>query len=87
MLVYGSKQCPDTVTCLTALHAAGTPSVFRDPAELSALKEFLKYRDTLDDSSVCRYYLLYGGGGCVGITGLCRCAEDSACLEYPTLIF
>ena len=47
MLVYGSKQCPDTVTCLTALHAAGTPYEFRDLAELSALKEFLKYRDTL----------------------------------------
>ncbi len=47
MLVYGSKQCPDTVACLSALHAAGTPYEFRDLAELSALKEFLKYRDTL----------------------------------------
>ena len=35
------------MTCLTALHAAGTPYEFRDLAELSALKEFLKYRDTL----------------------------------------
>ena len=47
MLVYGSKQCPDTVACLAALHAAGTPYEFRNLAELSALKEFLKYRDTL----------------------------------------
>ena len=47
MLVYGSKQCPDTVACLSALHAAGTPYEFRDLAALSALKEFLKYRDTL----------------------------------------
>ncbi len=47
MIVYGSKQCPDTTACLSALRAAGTPHEFRDIADLSALKEFLKYRDTL----------------------------------------
>ena len=38
---------PGQGACLSALHAAGTPYEFRDLAELSALKEFLKYRDTL----------------------------------------
>ena len=47
MIVYGSKQCPDTMACLSALSTAGTPHEFRDIADLSALKEFLKYRDTL----------------------------------------
>ena len=47
MIVYGSKQGPDTMACLSALSAAGTPHEFRDIADLSALKEFQKYRDTL----------------------------------------
>lgn len=47
MLVYGSKQCPDTMACLSALSRTGTPHEFRDIADLSVLKEFLKYRDTL----------------------------------------
>ncbi len=47
MIVYGSKQCPDTMACLSALCAAGMPHEFRDIADLPALKEFLKYRDTV----------------------------------------
>ena len=47
MIVYGSKQCPDTMACLSALSAAGIPHEFRDIADLAALKEFLRYRDTL----------------------------------------
>ena len=46
MIVYGSKQCPDTMACLSALSKAGIAHEFRDIADLSALKEFLKYRDT-----------------------------------------
>ena len=47
MIVYGSKQCPDTQECLAALTKTGTPHEFRDIAELPVLKEFLQYRDTL----------------------------------------
>lgn len=45
MIVYGSKQCPDTMECLASLTKAGTPYEFRDIAELAFLKEFLRYRD------------------------------------------
>ena len=47
MVIYGSKQCPDTMACLSALSKSGTPHEFRDIADLSVLKEFLKYRDTI----------------------------------------
>ena len=47
MIVYGSKQCPDTVTCLSFLRENGTPHEFRNIADLSSLKEFLQYRDTV----------------------------------------
>ncbi len=47
MLVYGSKQCPDTMECLSCLAGAGTPHEFRDISDLPVLKEFLRYRDTL----------------------------------------
>lgn len=48
MIIYGSRQCPDTMACLSSLTQAGTPFEFRDLADLPALKEFLRYRDTLD---------------------------------------
>ena len=47
MIVFGSKQCPDTMECLASLTQAGISYEFRDIAELSSLKEFLKYRDTV----------------------------------------
>lgn len=47
MIVYGSKQCPDTRECLSALSTAGMTYEFRDIADLPVLKEFLKYRDTI----------------------------------------
>lgn len=46
MIVYGSKQCPDTMACLESLEKDGTPFEFRDLADLAMLKEFLHYRDT-----------------------------------------
>ena len=46
MIVYGSKQCPDTMACLESLKKGGTPFEFRDLADLAMLKEFLHYRDT-----------------------------------------
>ena len=45
MIVYGTKQCPDTTVCLESLEKAGTPYEFRDISDLSMLKEFLSYRD------------------------------------------
>ena len=45
MIIYGSKDCPDTMACRAALDAAGTAYDFRDIGELPVLKEFLKYRD------------------------------------------
>ena len=30
MIVYGSKQCPDTMACLAELSTAGTPYEFRN---------------------------------------------------------
>ena len=47
MIVYGSKQCSETLACLRALRESGTPHEFRDIADLMALKEFLHYRDSL----------------------------------------
>ena len=47
MIIYGSKQCPDTMECLSTLSNAGTPHEFRDIADLAMLKEFLHYRDTV----------------------------------------
>ena len=47
MVVYGSKQCPDTMECLSYLAKSEIPHEFRDIADLLVLKEFLKYRDTL----------------------------------------
>ncbi|MBO7728979.1 MAG: glutaredoxin [Oscillospiraceae bacterium] len=47
MIIFGSKQCPDTMECLSSLSKAGTPYEFKDIADLPALKEFLKYRDTV----------------------------------------
>ena len=47
MTVYGSKQGPDTMECLSYLSKAGTSYEFKDIADLPALKEFLKYRDTV----------------------------------------
>ena len=46
MIVYGSKQCPDTMAYLESLEKDGTPFEFRDLADLAMLKEFLHYRDT-----------------------------------------
>ena len=71
MIVYGSKQCPDTMACLSALSAAGTPHEFRDLADLSALKEFLTYRDTLS------LFDRVKENGDVGIPFLVR--EDGTC--------
>lgn len=47
MIVYGSRQCPDTMACLASLTESGTPHTFRDIADLAALKEFLQYRDSV----------------------------------------
>ena len=46
MIIYGSKQCPDTVECLAALDARGVAYDFRDIGNLPILKEFLGYRDS-----------------------------------------
>ena len=48
MIIYGSKDCPDTMACLAALDAQGTAYDFRDIGELPVLKEFLHYRDSED---------------------------------------
>lgn len=45
MIIYGTKQCPDTVACLAALDAKGCAYDFRNIEELPVLKEFLQYRD------------------------------------------
>ena len=45
MIIYGTKQCPDTVACLAALDAKGCAYDFRNIEGLPALKEFLQYRD------------------------------------------
>ena len=45
MIVYGTRQCPDTVACLNELELSGRPFEFRDITELPMLKEFLRYRD------------------------------------------
>lgn len=66
MIVYGSRQCPDTMACLSSLAEAGTPYTFRDIAELDALKEFLRYRD-----SVSLFDRVKADGG-VGIPFLIR---------------
>ena len=66
MIVYGSKQCPDTMECLSYLRENGTPHEFRDIADLPALKEFLHYRDT-----VSLFDPVKTGGG-VGIPFLVR---------------
>ena len=46
LIVYGAKQCPDVEACREDLDMAGVPYEYRDIAELSNLKAFLKYRDT-----------------------------------------
>ena len=46
LIVYGAKQCPDVAACREDLDMAGVPYEYRDIAELSNLKTFLKYRDT-----------------------------------------
>lgn len=46
MIVYGSKQCPDTAACLKSLDLNGCPYDFRDIEKLPFLKEFLHYRDS-----------------------------------------
>ncbi|MBQ3466862.1 MAG: hypothetical protein IJH21_00880 [Oscillospiraceae bacterium] len=46
MIIYGSKDCPDTMACLAALDAQGTAYDFRDIGELPVLKEFLHYCDS-----------------------------------------
>ena len=61
MIVYGSKQCPDTLECLSYLAKEGISHEFRDIADLPVLKEFLKYRDTL-----CLFDAVRANGG-VGI--------------------
>ena len=45
MIIYGTRQCPDTVACLEALDAKGCPYEFRNIENLSVLKEFLQFRD------------------------------------------
>ena len=47
MIVYGSKQCPDTMACLSFFSGSAVPCEFRDISDLTALKEFLRYRDTI----------------------------------------
>lgn len=46
MIIYGSKQCPDTMACRAELDARGTGYEFRDIGDLPTLKEFLHLRDT-----------------------------------------
>ena len=43
--VYGTRQCPDTCSCLDALEAAHIPADFKDISQLENLKEFLSIRD------------------------------------------
>ena len=45
MIVYGTRQCPDTEACLSAFDLKGVSYDFRNIEELPALKEFLHYRD------------------------------------------
>lgn len=66
MIIYGSRQCPDTMACLSTLDKSGTPYEFRNIADLPSLKEFLKYRDTLSLFDAVR------AGGGVGIPFIVR---------------
>ncbi len=45
MIIYGSKQCPDTTACLQSLDLKGCAYDFRNIENLPFLKEFLHYRD------------------------------------------
>lgn len=45
MIIYGTKQCPDTAACLAALDSKGCAYDFRNIEDLSNLKQFLHYRD------------------------------------------
>lgn len=45
MIIYGTKQCPDTAECLRALDSKGTAYDFRNIENLPYLKEFLGFRD------------------------------------------
>ena len=45
MIIYGTKQCPDTAACLAAFDAKGRDYDFRSIENLPVLKEFLQYRD------------------------------------------
>ena len=46
MIIYGTKQCPDTVACLAAFDMKGITYDFRNIEQLPILKEFLRYRDS-----------------------------------------
>ena len=35
MIIFGSKDCPDTMACLAALDAQGTAYDFREPSIVS----------------------------------------------------
>ena len=45
MIIYGTKQCPDTQACLDAFESKGRAVEFRCIENLPFLKEFLHYRD------------------------------------------
>ena len=47
MIIYGSKQCTDTIDCLSKLNQTGEQYDFRDLSDLAVLKDFLSYRDFL----------------------------------------
>lgn len=46
IIVYGTRQCPDTCSCLDALETAQIPVEFRNLEALEHLKEFLAIRDS-----------------------------------------
>lgn len=78
--VYGSLLCPDCVACKSAFEAQGIPFEYLDFSdELSALKEFLKLRDSEDVFSEVRR------AGKIGIP--CIVAEDgSVSLDWEAFI-
>ena len=46
LMIYGTRQCPDTLACLADLEAARIPFEFRDITLLPVLKEFMQLRDS-----------------------------------------
>ena len=45
------------------------------------------FEESLVDSSGYEYFLIYVGDDCAGVIGLYCIPDDSACIQYKTLIF